>query len=161
MAATVARRLALIDSTTGDEPLEQALKVAFATSDQKTVNQHFGSAFAFVIYHVTADEARFGEVIVFGEAEKDGNEDKLAPRIAALDGCAAVYCRAVGASAIARLKKAGVQPLKINSGTAIKPQLAALQQELRDDPPVWVLRGLAAARDAGRFDEMEAEGWSE
>ena len=64
-------------------------------------------------------------------------------------------------SAIGQLKTAGVQPLKVAPGTPIKAQLSQLQQELRDGPALWILRALAAERDPSRFDDMEAEGWSE
>ena len=107
--ARLARRLTLVEDFDGDGFMEKALKVAFATTDQVHVDQHFGSAVRFAVYHVTMDEARIAEAIAFEAASHDGNEDKLAARIAALGGCAAVYCQAVGASAIAQLKKVGVQ----------------------------------------------------
>ena len=73
----------------------------------------------------------------------DGSEDKLDIRIKALQDCAAVFCRAIGASAIAQLKKIRVQPMKVADGTPIKAQLALLQDELRGDPAFWILRALS------------------
>ena len=160
MTQGLARRLTLVDTGTDDFE-DRALKVAFATSDQKSVDQHFGSSLGFAFYHVASDDIRFSEVVAFERAAQDGNEDKLAVRLEALDGCAAVYCRAVGASAIAQLKKYGVQPLKVTPGTNIKAQLASLQRELKDKPPSWVLRALETAKSPDRFDDMEAEGWDE
>lgn len=159
--AAVVRRLTLVDTLRGETFMERALKVAFATCDQKAINQHFGSTESFAIYHVTCDDAVLSEVIAFEKAARDGNEDKLAARIEALAGCAAVYCRAVGASAIAQLKKEGVQPLKVTPGTAIKAQIALLQEELRGEPALWVLRALSGDKPATRFDDMDAEGWIE
>ncbi|MCW2306904.1 NifB/NifX family molybdenum-iron cluster-binding protein [Rhodobium gokarnense] len=159
--ARLARRLTLVEGPDGDGFMEKALKVAFATTDQIHVDQHFGSAVRFAVYHVTMDEARFAEAIAFEAASQDGNEDKLAARIAALAGCAAVYCQAVGASAIGQLKTVGVQPLKVAPGTPIKAQLSQLQQELREGPALWIVRALSEERDPNRFDDMEAEGWSE
>ncbi|TLP44351.1 nitrogen fixation protein NifX [Cohaesibacter sp. CAU 1516] len=140
-----------------------ALRVAFATSDQKHVDQHFGTCANLAVFLVTRDEAHFHQSISFGEAAMDGNEDKLAVRVKALEDCAALYCRAVGASAIGQLKQVGVQPIKVADGTPIKAQLALLQDELSHDPALWILRALNAANgpDAKRFDAMEEEGWSE
>ncbi len=159
--AAVSRRLTLVGTPEEERFMERALKIAFATSDRTTVNQHFGSSEGFAIYYVTPDDAVLAEVVAFEEATHDGNEDKLVARIAALSGCAAVYCRAVGASAIAQLKHEGVQPLKVMPGTAIKAQIAGLQDELRREPALWVLRALAGEKSASRFDEMDAAGWVE
>jgi nitrogen fixation protein NifX len=160
-AAAFARKLTLIDPLMEDAFMQTALPVAFATSDQKHIDQHFGSTAGFAIYLVTEEECRLKEAVAFDAARQDGNEDKLEVRIAALKDCAAVYCQAVGGSAIARLKQAGVQPVKVAPGLEIKAQLAALRKELRDGPAYWIVQALKGEKDAGRFDEMDGEGWSE
>ncbi|SNY92926.1 nitrogen fixation protein NifX [Cohaesibacter sp. ES.047] len=161
----IARTLTLHDSTIEDDFSGRALKVAFATTDQKHVDQHFGTCEFLSVYLVTRDEAHFHQTVGFEEAQMDGTEDKLDVRLKALEDCAAVYCRAVGASAIAQLKQIRVQPVKVADGTPIKAQLALLQDELRGDPSFWILRALNAVNDArndpARFDDMEMEGWSE
>ena len=163
--AQISRMLTLVDGTIEDGFEESALKIAFATSDQHHVDQHFGTCESFAIFLVTRDEAHFHQSIAFEQAEKDGSEDKLQARISALQGVAAVYCRAVGASAIAQLKQAGVQPVKVADGTGIKLQLGLLQEELKTGPAFWILRALERANglrdDPRRFEEMETEGWSE
>jgi nitrogen fixation protein NifX len=163
MSATTAfaRRLTLIDPAVREEFMATALQVAFATSDQQHIDQHFGSAVGFAIYYVTPDETRFKEAIGFSAARQDGNEDKLKGRIEALAGCAAVFCQAVGGSAIAQLKRAGVQPIKVAPGLPINRQLAALRKELREGPAYWIVQALRGDADAGRFDDMDGEGWSE
>lgn len=161
-SAAITRRLTLIDAADRDEFMATALHVAFATSDQKHIDQHFGSCQGFAIYLVSKDETRFKEAIAFAPAREDGNEDKLKARIEALQGCAAIYCLAVGGSAIAQLKQAGIQPMKVAPGLEIKAQLGLLRKELREDPAFWMLRALDAAdRDEGRFDAMDEEGWKE
>ena len=163
--AQIKRRLTLVDCTIEDEFLNSALKVAFATTDQHHVDQHFGTCEGLAVYLVTRDEIHFHEAIAFEKVAQDGTEDKLNVRIKALENCAAIYCRAVGASAITQLKLAGVPPLKVADDTCIKVQLALLQEELKGDPAFWILRALDAAQgignDPGRFDDMETEGWSE
>ena len=51
------------------------LRIAFASSDRKHVDQHFGAALAFAIYAVSAESAHLDEVAVFSPQAMDGNED--------------------------------------------------------------------------------------
>jgi nitrogen fixation protein NifX len=140
-----------------------ALKVAFATSDMKHVDQHFGAAQAFAIYALDREKTCFVEAVEFGKLDMDGNEDKLVNKIEALDGCIAVYSQAVGASAINQLKLKGIQPVKISPGAKINGLLASLQEELRQGPGSWLARAIqrATPADPSRFDQMEADGWDE
>ena len=142
------------------------VKAAFATSDRHRVDQHFGAASALLIYAVTAEQATVIEFAQFGDLDRDGHEDKLAAKLALLQGCAVVYCQAVGGSAIQQLLAAGVQPLRVDAGAAIAPLLAALQAALRGgSAPAWLNRVIARQRQTestdARFVAMEAEGWQE
>lgn len=141
---------------------EQVL-VAFASADRKHVNQHFGAAEGFVIYRVGPHHRELMEAAEFGRLDMDGNEDKLAAKIDALGDCVAVYCQAVGASAIGQLKARGIQPLKVSPDTLISGLLRDLQQELRDGPSAWLARAIErrAPGRTDRFEAMEAEGWTE
>jgi nitrogen fixation protein NifX len=162
---TLERRLKLVKPGDRMPPPQPGptLRVAFASADLRHVDQHFGAAEAFVIHALDADGGELLEVAQFGRLDMDGNEDKLAAKIQALDGCHIVYCRAVGASAIGQLRAAGIQPIKVTAGTPIKGLLRDLQREMRDGPSSWISRAmtLRVRRDADRFDAMAAEGWSE
>lgn len=149
-------------ATEKDNWLETAIRVAFCSTDMKHVNQHFGSASAFVIYGVTMDRYQLIEAIQFGDnLAQDGNEDKLVAKVSALEGCIAVYLQAIGASAITKLTTIGVQPVKVTHGAPIEELLEALQSELREGPRSWLARALQHEKDLSRFDEMEDEGWNE
>lgn len=139
------------------------LKVAFASSDMRRVNQHFGSAGSFVIYGVGEESVCCIEACEFDHVEMDGNEDKLVAKIAALEGCVAVYSEAVGASAVRQLKARGIQPVKVMHGASISKLLSLLQDELQQGPTGWLARAIEGEMgdDPGRFDQMEAEGWQE
>ncbi len=164
---TLTRRLQLVDSSndssTGGSWMDTALKVAFATSDMKTVDQHFGAAQTFAIYALDMDQATLVEATEFGKLDMDGNEDKLAEKISVLEGCIAVYSQAVGASAINQLKAKNIQPVKVSPGAEIKHLLKALQEELRQGPGSWLAKAIASTMpaDPSRFDQMEDEGWEE
>lgn len=107
--------------------MDTALKIAFCTDDMKQVNQHFGSAKTFAIHAVDMNHSELLEVAEFGKLDQDGNEDKLANKISLLAGCAAVYCEAVGASAIRQLLAAGIQPVKVYRGSQIADLLEDFQ----------------------------------
>jgi len=142
---------------------ETALKIAFATSDMTHVNQHFGSSQSFAIYAITPDECRLLEASQFGPSDQDGNEDKLAAKLEILQGCAAVYCHAMGASAVRQLTAQGVQPVKVSDNVAISDLVEMLQGEMRSGPSSWLAKAIAQMKspDMSRFDDMEAEGWDE
>ena len=123
-----ARKLSLAWSCTEAPAM---LKVAFATADRTHVDQHFGAATGFAIYQLDGERAQLVELAEFAEEGMDGNEGKLAAKIAALTGCAAVYCLAVGGSAV------------------------------RDGGVPWIDKALKKEADADRFARMAEEGWQE
>lgn len=159
----LARRLMVLGQDTEDNFMETAIKVAFASTDMEHIDQHFGAAESFAIFAVTPDDVQLVEATQFGKLEMDGNEDKLDAKIKVLEGCVAVYSQAVGASAVAKLKAAQIQPVKVSAGADIRELLAALQDELRQGPSAWLAQALKRVHgsNAQRFDSMEAEGWEE
>ena len=157
---TLLKRQFLVLSDDDDGTL---LKVAFATSNSQTVDQHFGSAQSFAIYGVNPESTQLLGVSEFGQLEQDGNEDKLATKLDLLDGCVAVYCRACGASAVRQLLARNVQPIKVGEDAIIVDLLAALQAELREGPSSWLAKAIERQRapSADKFDAMASEGWDE
>lgn len=161
----IERQLRVLDRKGQGTPAAAAgtLKVAFATDDLKHVNQHFGSAERFAIYALESTRTTLLEVAEFGRLREDGNEGKLLEKFVVLEGCAAVYCQAVGGSAVRQLMQLGVQPLKMPEGMGVAVILHQLQEELRSGPTGWLARaqGRIQEKSAERFDEMETEGWVE
>ncbi len=159
------RKLKLLKVDALEKPAEPVtrVRVAFATSDLKKIDQHFGSAERFVLYDVIPEEHALHEVFEFGSLDQDGNEKKLLDKFVALDGCVAVYCLAVGPSAVRQLMSLNIQPLKVPFGTPVSSLLNDLHKELQQGPQGWLARALAAKqdKDQSRFDEMEEEGWCE
>lgn len=138
------------------------IKVAFASTDRLRVNQHFGAAEGFAIYEVTPDKATLVGVGEFAEEAMDGNEDKLIAKVDFLEGCAAVYVMAIGASAIKKLMAKGIQPIRINEVDAVDDLLAEISKAMSEGGVAWIDRAIAAqtkARDENRFASMEEEGW--
>jgi len=160
---TIKRHLKIVDDDRETTLVDTGLRVAFATTDMKHVNQHFGSAQSFAIYAITIDGHHLVEAAQFGKLEQDGNEDKLAAKIAMLEGCAAVYCQAVGSSAVRQLLASGIQPVKVSEGAEIAGLIEALKAELASGPTAWLARAIDQNKgaDKSRFDEMAQEGWDE
>ena len=139
------------------------VRIAFASSDRRTVDQHFGSATQFLIYRVAAGGSRMVGVAQFGSPRQDGNEDKLQAKFNELAGCAGVYCQAVGPSAVRQLLAQGIQPLRVEPGTPITELLTETRGLLRGErPPRWIARHLGPG-DARleRFRAMQQAGWED
>ena len=91
----------------------------------------------------------------------DGNESKLGDKISALRGCAAVYCLAVGGSAVRQLLAAGIQPIRLEGEGSIEELLGGLRLAVRDGGIAWVDRLVRRSDDADRFERMAEEEWKE
>ena len=138
------------------------IKVAFASTDRTRVNQHFGAAEGFVVYEVTPDKATLVGVAEFAEEAMDGNEDKLGAKVDFLEGCAAVYVMAIGASAIKKLLAKGVQPIRVDEVDGIDDLLVEISKAMSEGGVAWIDRSLAAqakTKAEDRFATMEEEGW--
>jgi nitrogen fixation protein NifX len=145
------------------ELLDTSIKVAFATTDMRHVNQHFGAAQSFAVYAVSPHDAKMLEASQFGKLAQDDNEDKLVAKIEVLEGCTAVYCHAIGSSAVRQLMAKGIQPVKVSDSAEISDLLESLQDEMRAGPSAWLAKAIEKQKgpDMNRFDDMEAEGWDE
>ncbi len=137
------------------------LKVAFATDDRIAVNQHFGATLGFAIYALDGEHARLVQVSEFAEESMDGNENKLADKIGALEGCAAVYCLAVGGSAVRQLMACGIQPVRLDDEVTIEALLVRLRTAIREGGIAWIDKLVKRGGDGSRFDRMAEEGWQE
>jgi nitrogen fixation protein NifX len=142
---------------------ESLLRVAFATSDGECVNQHFGSSQGFHVFGISGSEANLLTTKVFPKEKKDGNEDKLKPKLAWLHGSDLVYCGSVGGSATKQLIMLGAHPVVVKGGPEIEEIIEELQGELNGTLSPMLERVIRqkAGKSDDRFDEMEDEGWAE
>lgn len=137
------------------------LRVAFASDDRTTVNQHFGAAVGFAIYALDGERCQLVELAEFPPQSMDGNETRLPAKITALTGCAAVYCLAAGGSAVKQLLGAGIQPMRLDEGVRIESLLKQISGAIKDGGIPWVDKALRKNGDGGRFERMAADGWEE
>ncbi len=153
--------IAEVDSVADVAADPALLMVAFATSDGECVNQHFGSSQGFHVFGVSGSEATLLATKVFAKEKKDGNEDKLKPKLAWLHGCDLVYCGSVGGSATKQLISLGAHPIEVKGGPEIEELIEELQQELNGTLSPMLERVIKqkAGKDENRFEAMDEEGW--
>ena len=135
------------------------MKVAFATQDLKRVDAHFGWAKHLLIYEVDANGFQYVQTVQFGgELEEDGNEDKLLPKLEALEDCAILYVAAIGASGAARVVAKKIHPVKVENAPSIEAVLNQLLEVLKGTPPPWLRKALLKGQErVTSFDEEDEQ----
>ena len=134
------RRLTVVN-----EPVKRGfiMKVAFASSDNHHIDQHFGWAEKFAIWDVQMDQACFSGMV---QVQSDGadSEDKIAARVGALSDCAIVYVTQIGGPAAAKLVALKIHPIKSKGeGQETIPEVVEkLQQVLQGNPPPWLRKAM-------------------
>lgn len=132
------------------------MKVAFATQDLKRVDAHFGWAKTIAIYEIAPEGHTFIEAVQFDDdLQEDGNEDKLAPKIAAIKDCAILYVAAIGGSGAARVVANNIHPIKVAQPEDIGELLNKLCAVLKGTPPPWLRKALL--KDQERTFDFEDE----
>lgn len=120
------------------------MKIAFATQDKQHVDAHFGWAKSIVVYEVGPQGHHFVESFDFGgKLEEDGDEDKLAPKLAAIHDAAILYVAAIGGSGAARVVAMKIHPIKVPQPEPIAEILDKLQAVLQGTPPPWLRKAMA------------------
>ena len=133
------------------------MKVAFATQDLERIDAHFGWARNLAIYDLTAEGWALDRVEEFsGELNEDGNEDKLEPKLKALQDVSILVVAAIGGSGAARVVAQNIHPMKVAEPEPIEGMLAKLQEVLKGTPPPW-LRKIMARSETRDFDFEEEE----
>ncbi len=140
------------------------MKVAFTSSDGRTIDQHFGMTRDFRIWEIgpaTAAEVGTVSALPVGEApqgapnEEGGfaavsdldEEDRIAARANAIAGCAIVYTVQIGGPAAAKLVARRIHPMKTASEVPIADVVARLQEVLRGNPPPWLRKAMNETRE--------------
>jgi nitrogen fixation protein NifX len=124
--------------------MEKVMRIAFASSDGRAVNQHFGMAQRFYIWDVGPEHAREIGKVAPAKANMD-HDDKLVSRTDAVDGCTIVYSVQIGGPAAAKLVGRHIQPLKARDNTPISDAISELQRVLQGNPPAWLRKAAGLA----------------
>lgn len=136
------------------------MKVAFATQDLERVDAHFGWAKNIAIYELTPEGYDFIEAVQFaGDLQEDGDEDKLQPKLEAIEDCTILYVAAIGGSGAARVVAKNIHPMKVQQPEKIVDLLEKLKAVLDGAPPPWLRKVLSKGQERTfDFEEDAANG---
>jgi nitrogen fixation protein NifX len=128
------------------------MKVAFATTDGKQVNEHFGRAGMFAIYDITETGHHFVEMRKFADGmdmavvdTKDMgalHDDAVQNKVDRLSDCKLIYLTEIGGPSAARLVKKGIMPMKMKEIVSIESALGQLLDMIKKSPPPWIKKAL-------------------
>lgn len=128
------------------------MKVAFATTDGTTIDEHFGRAGMFAVYAVSPEGYRLVEMRKFAEgmdtAVTDTREqgavhdDAVQSKVDRLADCKIIFLTEIGGPSAARLVKKGIMPMKVRTVTPITEELDRLQETIRTSPPPWLRKAM-------------------
>lgn len=117
------------------------VRVAFASNAGEELNGHFGSCKRFLVYQVSADEAKL--VGVRDCAAADVSDDKNGQRVKLILDCKILYVVHIGGPASAKVIKADIHLISVPQGGLARSILSQLQEVIRKNPPPWLVKALA------------------
>jgi len=143
--------------TEGDIP--DSIRVALASNGEDKLDGHFASCEGFLVYQISATEARLIDVrSTEGAADADDKTEWLVNQI---NDCHVLYVVSVGGPAAAKIIKSGLYPIKLPNGGIAGEVLAQLQDVLAGSPPPWLAKILGAApEERVRFESGE-DAWDQ
>lgn len=137
------------------DSVPHGIRIAFASSDMKTVDQHFGSCQGLLVYDIGATQHELIQAAEFQIV--DGHSDvKVTTRIAIIEGCTALYCNAVGKAVYRELMHHGIKPVCVESGTTIQSLIQQIQSTWDDSRPAH-----EHADPEAMLEAWDASGWDE
>ena len=128
------------------------MKIAFATSDGKKIDEHFGRAGKFVVYEMSPGGFRYLETRTFADgvdtavtSTRDGgqaHEDAVQAKVERLSDCRLIYLTEIGGPSAARLVRKGIMPMKVQESGPIDKELDRLSTLIRTSPPPWLKKAI-------------------
>jgi nitrogen fixation protein NifX len=142
--------------TEGDMP--GSVRIACASNDAIKVDGHFGSCSQFMVYQVSADEARLIDIRCTDIPDGLEVDDKNVFRAELIQDCQVLYIASVGGPAAAKIVKLSIHPMKLSGIEAIADIIGQLQTVISGTPPPWLAKVMGIeATNRFRF-EKEATG---
>lgn len=142
--------------TDGDMP--GSVRIACASNDGINIDGHFGSCSQFMIYQVSADEARLIDMRSTDIPDGLEVDDKNLFRAELIRDCQVIYMASVGGPAAAKIVKLGIHPIKLSTIAPIAEVIGQLQSVIAGAPPPWLAKVIGIeANDRFRFNR-EATG---
>lgn len=128
------------------------MKVAFATTNGVSVDEHFGRAGAFAVYDLNGKGYRFLEMRKFAEGRDtaieetkglgNAHDDLVEKKVNKLADCKIIYLTEIGGPSASRLIKKGIMPVKVKEAVSIEESLRKLFETITTSPPPWLRKAL-------------------
>lgn len=117
------------------------MKVAFTSTDGKSIDEHFGQCHNFYVWEIDAEDARPVSSVAAHLTDGD-EEDRIAARADAISDCAIVYTMQIGGPAAAKLVARKIHPMKTGIVVPVEEVVGRIQQVLRGTPPPWLRKAM-------------------
>lgn len=116
------------------------MTIAFASSDNQVVDQHFGWSKKFYLYEIDEYTSKFLNEIDSSQ-EPEEEKAKLNYKIGTIEDADIMYCTQIGPTASKMVQSAGIHPVRVQEGEVIEDAIVQLQEMLNSgNPPMWLLR---------------------
>jgi len=140
----------------GDMP--GSVRIACASDDAIYVNGHFGACAWFMVYQVSADDARLIDIRTAEIPEGLVVDDKNVYRAEQIQDCKVLYVASVGGPAAAKIVKLGIHPMKLAGVESLADIIVQLQNVMAAAPPPWLAKAMGIAANERFKFEREATG---
>jgi len=124
--------------------LPNSIQIACASNNGERLDGHFGSCARFLIYQVSATEARLIDVRP-APATTRLSIDHSAERVTLINDCDLLCVLSIGGPAAARVVNSGIHPFKRSQPEDVALLLGDLQTMLAGKPPPWLAKRLGRA----------------
>ncbi len=128
------------------------MKVAFATTDGITVNEHFGRAGMFVIYELNSSGYSLLELRRFSDGRDTAvegtkgmgkiHDEQVENKVDRISDCKIIYLTEIGGPSAARLARKGIMPVKVKEPVGIAESILKLSETIKNSPPPWLKKAL-------------------
>lgn len=131
----------------GDMP--GSIRVAVASNSGNLLNGHFGSCLRFLVYQLSATEARL--VDIRSAMDADTAPDKNQFRVDLIRDCQILFVQTMGGPAAAKVIRADIYPIKVPEVIEAGEKLVEFQRVFSAPPP-WFAKILGlSAEERKRF----------
>lgn len=118
------------------------MKIAFASTDNIHVNQHFGWAKEFIIFEIIGETFQLVKK-VDSSIEIEDEIDKLTYKIECLEGSDVLVVQQIGPKASRMVQTCGIFPMQTSNENEKIEDILKKLIAMKENPPIWMRRLLA------------------
>lgn len=118
------------------------MKIAFATTDDIHVNQHFGWCKEFTLYEIVGNAFSFLKK-VDSSIEIEDEIDKLTYKIECLEESDVLVVQQIGPKASRMVQACGIFPMQTSNENEKIEDILNKLIKMKENPPIWMRRLLA------------------